>query len=138
MIHGIGVDIVEIERIEQAITKAQGRFQYRIFTASERDYCEGRVRPAEHYAARFAAKEAFLKCLGYGIGSGIALADIEVTKDAAGQPGIVLSGPARGIVEDRGIHRIHLSLSHSRSHATAVVICESGTQEGQIPDERQS
>jgi len=136
MIHGVGVDIIEIERIERAMTRARGRFQYRIFTAREREYCEGRAQPVDHYAARFAAKEAFLKCLGYGLGSGIALADIEVTNDAAGKPGIVLFGQARMVVKEREIDRIHLSLSHSRSHATAVVICEGKTPKGTVEDEK--
>ncbi|MEO0532012.1 MAG: holo-ACP synthase, partial [Planctomycetota bacterium] len=101
------------------------RFEQRCFTAAEVAYANRRPkRAAEHLAARFAAKEAVLKALGTGWIRGISWRDIEVRNNAAGTPSVRLYGGARDVMERSGIERIHLSLSHCRTHATATAIAE--------------
>lgn len=115
---GIGVDIVEIARMERVIQKTPS-FVRRVFTEEERTYCEASSRPAVHYAARFAAREAVLKALGTGFSQGIGLADVSVTRDAQGRPLAVLSGRAREVAEELGIVEVALSLSHTAGLAVA-------------------
>ncbi len=122
MIIGIGVDIIELERIEKAL---QGHaFAARIFNSAECAYCEARGRQkVASYAARFAAKEAFVKALGTGFCGGTP-ADIEVRREEGGRPEIVLHGAYREAAEAKNITGVHLSLSHSRQYAVAQVILE--------------
>ncbi len=122
MIIGIGVDIIELERIEKAL---QGHaFAARIFHTDECAYCEARGKQkVASYAARFAAKEAFVKALGTGFCGGTP-ADIEVRREEGGRPEIVLYGAYREAAEAKHITNIHLSLSHSRQYAIAQVILE--------------
>lgn len=124
MIAGIGIDIVDVGRIEGLIRRHGERFLRRVFTPGEVEYCGGKKHALSlHCSGRFAAKEAFVKALGTGFGQGITYTDIEV---AAGHqaPEIILHNRAREIAEARGISRVHLSLSHERLYATAVVILE--------------
>jgi holo-[acyl-carrier protein] synthase len=101
------------------------RFQERVFTAREREYCEQRgVVAAQHYAARFAAKEAFLKALGTGWRDGIAWHDVEITNREDGKPSLLISGKAREIYDSLGVTVAHVSLSHTAEHAIAQVILE--------------
>ena len=86
MIYGTGIDIVEVRRMEEIIQKWGGRFVARVFSQGEISYCTSCALPAMHYAARFAAKESFLKSLGMGLGMGLCLRDIEVTSDRQGKP----------------------------------------------------
>ena len=131
MIIGHGIDIVEIARIARLIDAHGGHFLERVFTGAERTYCDlGGRRRVEHYAARFAAKEAALKVLGTGWRGGIAWTDVEVTRDAAGRPGIRLEGESAQIAAQRGIDRWHVSLSHIETHAVASVIGESARSSG--------
>ena len=90
---GIGVDIVEIARMERALKRTPS-FRTRLFTAEARAYCDSSARPAEHYAARFAAREAVLKALGTGFSEGIGYSDVSVTRDANGRPRALLQGRA--------------------------------------------
>ena len=90
MIVSVGVDAVEIERIRALLERSGERFERRIFTPSEAEYCRGRQRPAESFAARFAAKEAVMKCLGTGWTEGAAFREIEVVRGAGGEPSGVL------------------------------------------------
>lgn len=122
MVIGIGVDIIEIERIRSALEnpKTGERFRQRVFTAGERAYCEPRRRAHESFAARFAAKEATIKALGQAVG----WQEIEVVRDD-GPPAIVLYGRARSRADQLGIRRILLSLSHSEALAIAYVVAES-------------
>jgi holo-[acyl-carrier protein] synthase len=123
MIVGTGIDMVEIERIAEKIGRGNG-FREKVFSAGEIDYCEqGKVR-AEHYAARFAAKEAFLKATGLGLQAGHDLFQIEVVVDPLGKPSIVLHGDFKKIAEQYQWNTIHLSLSHVRDLACAFVILE--------------
>lgn len=118
---GVGVDMLEISRMHKALT-AHASFQERVFTSEERAYCNKTKRPAEHYAARFAAREATLKALGCGFDKGIGLKDVSVTLDAKGKPQIVLAGGAAARAHELGISEIELSLSHTREIAQAIVV----------------
>lgn len=128
MILGNGVDIAEIERIERALDAAHAtRFRHRVFTAGERDYCDGRGRGrAQSYAARFAAKEAVMKALGVGWGRHAGWGDIEVVRARGEAPQIVLHGRARETARRRGIERLSLALTHAGGLALAFVVAEGG------------
>lgn len=115
----VGVDLVEIDRIERLLDADRDRFLERVFTASERSYCMAKANPIPSLAARFAAKEAVMKCLGTGWSDGVGFTQIEVTRDARGQPGVALTGRARDVARERGISAFHLSLSHGERSAVA-------------------
>ena len=101
------------------------RFQERVFTAGEREYCERRgAVAAQHYAARFAAKEALLKALGTGWRDGIAWQDVEVVNREDGKPSLAITGKAREIADRLGVAAAHISLSHTAEHAIAQVVLE--------------
>ncbi len=123
---GIGTDIVEVVRIGQMIEKHGELFLERVFTAREIRYCQGRKHAIEHYAGRWAAKEAVLKCLGTGWSKGISWTDIEVRNDLGGAPRIYLGGGARDQADVLGISDIWITLSHSRAYATANAIAVRG------------
>lgn len=124
-IFGIGIDVVEVERISAAIARHGEPFLAKIFTPAEREYCESRKTPAMHYAARFAAKEAVSKALGTGIGGNAGLHDLEILHDAAGAPKLHPSGAAQVFLNQHGISNIHISLTHSREYAAAnaIAVC---------------
>ncbi len=124
MIIGIGIDIIEAKRIKNAIEKNK-RFLTRVFTGKEIEYCESMHIPSLHYAARFSAKEAFIKAIGTGFRYGIKWTEIEVIKDELGKPEIVLYGKAKETFNNLGGKNINLSLSHSKEYGSAVVIIES-------------
>jgi len=123
MIVGIGTDIIEVARIEKLLTK-QKRFQKRIFTETEIAYCETKKNKAQNYAARFAAKEAFLKAIGTGWRQGVSFKEIEIVNNERGRPEIFLSGKAREFATDLEITSIQVSLSHLKDFAIAVVAAE--------------
>ena len=116
MVLGLGVDIVEINRMEAALER-RPRLKERLFSAGEQRYCEGKARPDVHYALRFAAKEAVLKALGTGF-TGVNFLDVEVVHDPKGRPQPVLSGAAQAYADKMGVVEMHLSLSYT--HSTAV------------------
>jgi len=118
------MDVVKVERLRESVERHGERFLEKVFTAAEASYCRERAREFEHLAARFAAKEAVLKALGTGMSGGVSLRDIEVVNSARGRPEIRLHGAAQRIVEERGITRIHLSLSHVEELAAAQVVME--------------
>ena len=124
MICGIGIDLVEIYRIEKILKKWGKRFTERVYSESEIEYCRERARPAIHYAARFAAKEAFLKSIGVGLAGGLGLKNIEVLNNQRGDPYLNLHNRAKTILDNHGILSIHLSISHTDKYATAVVVVE--------------
>jgi holo-[acyl-carrier protein] synthase len=124
MIVGIGVDLVEHERVKDVLTKFEGRFARKIFTEAERAYSNARAAPHIHYAARFAAKEAFLKAVGLGMSGGMRWRDCGVLNDAVGKPELVIAGAALERCRQLGATHAHVSLSHSRGHAIAVVVLE--------------
>lgn len=124
MILSIGVDIIEVYRIRESIARTP-RFAERVYTTAEREYCESKgVAAAQSYAARFAAKEAFLKALKTGWRGKITWHDIEVVSDEDGVPDLVITGEAAVILKERGADRVHISLSHTTDHAVAHVILE--------------
>lgn len=122
MIIGIGVDIIEIDRIENAINRNEN-FLCKVFTEAEVDYMKGKKSMLQHAAGMFSAKEAVSKALGTGI-SGFTLKDIEVVRDSKGKPDVVLQGGAKVIAESYGAYKIHLSISHGRDNAVAYAILE--------------
>jgi holo-[acyl-carrier protein] synthase len=119
---GIGTDIVEVLRIGQMIERHGEMFLGRVFTPSEIEYCTARKAAMQHYAGRWAAKEAVLKALGTGWARGISWQDIEVRNELGGQPLIRLGGGAREHCEKLRISNVLISISHCRSHATAYAI----------------
>lgn len=122
MILGIGCDLIDVERFKKALH--QRGFKERVFTAEEITYCTGTHGDKnESYAARFAAKEAFLKALGTGLRGG-SLTEITVTNDALGKPQIELTGYFAELVAAKGVLAIQVSLSHIKTTAMAVVILE--------------
>lgn len=124
MIVSIGIDIVEVYRIRETLARTP-RFAERVFTPGERSYCESKGgAAAQSYAARFAAKEAFLKAIKTGWRGKIAWHDIEVVSDADGVPNLVITGEAAVILASRGAERVHISISHTTEHAVAQVILE--------------
>ena len=123
MIAGLGIDIVEVERIAQKITKGNG-FRELVFSANEIAYCESKTHKYEHYAARFAAKEAFFKALGTGWPEDTAFNEVAITNNEQGKPEIVLLGLTRTIISALGNFNIMVSLTHIKSAASAVVILE--------------
>lgn len=124
MICGIGIDLVENSRLEKIIGKWGSKFLQRVFSDEEIQYCGKHVQSSIHYGARFAAKESFLKALGIGLGRGVKFKDIEVMHDKNGKPALDLWGGAKAQIEKRKITKIHLSLTHTKKYATAVVILE--------------
>jgi holo-[acyl-carrier protein] synthase len=124
MIYGIGIDLVEIARIEHAIARTGPRFIARIYTELEQQYCRSQALSVACYAARFAAKEAFVKALGTGLRQHMRWRDIEVQRDALGKPSVHLYGHLQAHCTEKGIHHIHLSLSHNASMAIAQVVLE--------------
>ncbi|MCC6239217.1 MAG: holo-ACP synthase [Phycisphaerales bacterium] len=120
---GHGIDIVETARIRHLVEIHGQRFLDRCFTPSEQAYCNRNPkRRFEHYAGRFAAKEAILKVLGTGWSGGIQWIDIELIREPSGQPRVILSGEALKIALSRGITAWHVSMSHIETHATASAI----------------
>lgn len=123
MIYGTGTDIIEVSRIQKAMERNIG-FRDKIFTPDEIKYCEEKKNKYQHYAARFSAKEALLKAMGTGWRLGIRFADIEVYHDEFGKPLIRLTGKAKEHAIQEGLKKIHVSLSHLKDLATAIVIIE--------------
>ncbi len=124
MILGVGVDIIEVERIQGACDRHGDRFLKRILHASEIKYCQGFSLPGPHLAARFAAKEAISKAFGTGIGADLGWQDMEVAHRPSGQPYVILHGKGKALMEQRSAGQLHLTLSHTRGNAVAVAILE--------------
>jgi holo-[acyl-carrier protein] synthase len=125
VIVAVGTDIVEVARVASAIQRLGERFERRIYTDAERAYCRRRRNFAESFAGRFAAKEAVMKVLGTGWRKGVRWVDIEVRREPGRAPTLVLRGAAAAHAARRGIHRFHLSLTHTAQIAEAVVVGES-------------
>lgn len=115
--------MIEVERIAFSVGRNSG-FREMVFSAQEIAYCESKAAPYQHYAARFAAKEAFLKAIGRGWDSGLALHEIEIVNESNGRPRLQLSGKTATALESLEIRNIHVSLSHLKSYASALVILE--------------
>jgi holo-[acyl-carrier protein] synthase len=129
MIIGIGIDLIEVSRIKAMIRRYGEKFLSRVFTPQEREYSLRSVRSAEHFAARFAAKEAVMKALGTGLSQGIAWTDVEVGHDNSGRPIVILHHQAARVAQQQHIVGVRLSLTHIKSAAGAVAIAEGGAAE---------
>lgn len=123
MTDGLGIDMVDIDRITGMISKERG-FRELVFSPGEIAYCETKANRFEHYAARFAAKEAFFKALGTGWADGTAFSEVEVIHNGSGRPDLNLLGSTRERLAPLKITRILVSLSHIKTIASAVVIIE--------------
>ena len=124
MIHGIGIDLVEISRVSDLIARWGHRFLEKVFFPQEISYCQARRNSAQHFAARIAAKEATSKALGTGWRHGVHWKTVEVVRARGSRPMIRLHGRARELAAQWGIGQIHLTISHSSGHAVAQVIME--------------
>lgn len=124
MVVGIGVDICNVARLARLRERYGRRFLDRVFTGAEQRHCGLGRGCDERYAARFAAKEAFLKALGTGFSAGITLKDVEVVPSSTGRPELVVSGQALQVSQQLGTQTIHISLSHERDYAIAFVVLE--------------
>ena len=124
MIKGIGVDSIELERIERVYREYGERFMNRVYTPEEQAYALRFRDPVPRLAARFAAKEACMKALGTGWGNGVRWRDIAVINAKSGKPEIVLAGKAKQIAEHLSVTSIHTSITHSKDHAMVIVIFE--------------
>jgi holo-[acyl-carrier protein] synthase len=122
MIVGLGTDIVEIARIGQMIERHGELFLQRVYTEEEIRYCQQRKESMQHYAGRWAAKEAVMKTLGTGFTRGVGWQDIEVASRRSGQPIIVLRGGARDFAAQIGVDEILITISHCRTFATATAV----------------
>ena len=120
-VYGIGIDIEEIARFEELTGKWGRRFEDKVYTESEIGYCEKKTRPAQHFAARFAAKEAFAKAIGTGWTGAFRWNDVEVRNDEAGKPELLLHNSLRS---QFGHMRALLSISHSGAYVTAMVVIQ--------------
>jgi len=120
---GVGIDMIEVSRVATKIGKESG-FREMVFSQNEIDYCEPKANKAEHYAARFAAKEAFLKAIGTGWKNGTAFHEIEISHDEEGSPELNLVGETAKTLAPLGIIRVHVSISHLKAIASAVVVVE--------------
>jgi holo-[acyl-carrier protein] synthase len=123
MIDGLGIDMVDVDRIAGKISKEAG-FRELVFSPGEIGYCETKANKFEHYAARFAAKEAFFKALGTGWADGTAFSEVEITHNSSGRPDLNLLGKTRDTLAPLRIIKILVSLSHIKTMASAVVIIE--------------
>ena len=124
MIFGIGTDLIEVERVAEKMEKKAG-FKELVFSTDEIIYCEARTFKYEHYAARFAAKEAFLKAIGTGWRSGTAFNEIEIYNDEEGKPELRFHGITATTVAELKLGKVLVSLSHLKTMACAMVIIES-------------
>lgn len=124
MLIGIGLDVIEVDRIQRSLKRFKSRFRERVFTAAEIADCSSRGRPSLAYASRWAAKEALMKALGTGWTGGVRFLDIEVLPLESGAPSMALSGATKERWEALGAPRILLSLTDTRRTAAAVVILE--------------
>jgi holo-[acyl-carrier protein] synthase len=124
MVVGLGTDLIEIERVQQSLDRFGDRFMQKVFTDGEIAYCQRKKHAAESFASRFAAKEAAAKALGTGISRGIGWKEIEVCRQPGERPTLRLSGRAAERAATLGARNLHLTLTHSRDVAMAVVVAE--------------
>lgn len=121
---GIGVDFIEVSRIQHSLDRFADRFLHRVFTDGEIEYSMSMKFPARHLAARFAAKEAVSKAFGTGIGKAMGWRDIDVRKKPSGEPFLVLEGGAKEMSILRGVTQPLITLSHTDHHAVAMIVLE--------------
>ena len=127
MILGVGIDIIEVGRIEASYERFGERFVNRLLLPNEIGYCLTHKKPGPFLAARFAAKEAISKAFGTGIGAQLGWHDMEVCRKASGEPYVVLHGTGEKLLKERNGRVVLISLSHTQNHAAAVAVLESAT-----------
>ena len=125
MILGIGIDIIEVARIQASFEKFGERFVNRILLPDEIAYCLSHKNPAPFLAVRFSAKEAISKAFGTGISAQLSWQDMEVKRKESGEPFVILHGNGQKLFAARGAKRLLISLSHTQNYATAVAVLES-------------
>lgn len=130
---GIGTDIIECVRIRAMIDKHAEQFLSRVFTEREIRYCQRSKHATEHFAGRWAAKEAVLKCLGTGWSKGLCFTDIEIANDPNGKPRVELRAITRDRATAIGVGEVMVSISHCRAYATALAIAVRGGGRDDIP-----
>lgn len=124
MIFGTGLDIIEIDRIKKSLERYSPRFENKVFTVGEINYCQSQADPGKHFAARFAVKEAVSKSLGTGISNDVGFKDIEVVNNESGKPIVKMAGRGKLLFEKLNLKSIHISISHDRHYAIAHAIAE--------------
>lgn len=124
MILGLGIDLEEVDRIGESIAKFEDRFLDRVFTQREIEFCQGKANSRERFAARFAAKEAAFKALQASWEEGMSWKDFEVIAQPGGAPRMELHGGALTMAEAKGVRKVWISFSHTKTHVSAVVILE--------------
>ena len=124
MILGIGIDIIEVARVQGSVERFGDRFLKRVLLPDEIAYCQLHKSPGPFVAVRFAAKEAISKAFGTGIGAQLGWHDMEVRRKESGEPFVVLHGGGKQLFETRGAQRLLISLSHTQNYATAVAVLE--------------
>ena len=123
MISGIGIDIIEVARVQKLVEK-HDKYLQKIFTLNEIDYCRKFKNSSQHFAGRFSVKEAFLKALGTGWSKGLSFNEIETVNDDLGKPEIVLHSKTKETFEQQNLRFVHVSIAHLKDYATAVVVIE--------------
>jgi holo-[acyl-carrier protein] synthase len=126
-VKGIGIDMVDIARVDRAVNRWGERFTGRVFTEEELTYSRRHSRPAQHLSARFAGKEAVVKALG-GLGGGGRMSEIEIVSGPMGRPLVRLHGSVRRLAAERGVSEIFLSLSHTGQTAVAQAVAVGGAE----------
>ena len=124
MVVGLGIDIVQNERIQSIVDKWGDKFLTKVFTDYELDFIKKHNQKMQRYASNYAVKEAFVKALGTGFRHGIRFHNIEVKRDDLGKPFIELAGTTKEFADGRGINKIHTTISHEKDYSVAVVIFE--------------
>jgi holo-[acyl-carrier protein] synthase len=124
VILGIGTDIIEVGRIRESYERFGDRFLQRVLRPAEVAYCLSHKLPAPHLAVRFAAKEAISKAFGTGIGRHLGWQDMEILRKESGEPYVVLHDSGVRLLQERGAAKVHISLSHTQTYATAVALLE--------------
>ncbi len=119
---GLGADLIEVERVRGVLERQGPRFLERVFTDEERAYCAGMAHPHKHYAARFAAKEAVSKCFTTGIGAELGWRSVSIYHGARNQPLVRLDEKGQALLAQVGATHVHVTLSHTDSHALAVAV----------------
>jgi len=123
LIYGVGTDIIETDRVKSQLEKVSG-LKEQLFTNLEIEYCESKKHHEQHFAARFAVKEAFFKAIGTGWRYGLAYKEVEVLNNKEGKPSLRLHGKSKEFADKENIKTIHISISHIKEIANAIVILE--------------
>ncbi len=122
MLYGIGIDVVEVDRIRSSLSTYGDQFLARIFTPTEQEYCEQQKQRELSYAARFAAKEAIAKAFGTGIGKSIGWTDLEIQRRESGEPCVALHGRAADLAASLKVTEVKISLTHAQHYAAANAV----------------